>query len=45
MPKAILTNSNDYGFGVFIIDEKSQRFFEEHLDKVPGDLNKSVAIG
>jgi len=36
VPRAVLVNSDDYGFGVFIIDEKSYKVFEDNLDKVPG---------
>jgi len=31
VPEAILMNSNDHGFGVFVIDDKSIRFYEENL--------------
>jgi predicted glutamine amidotransferase len=37
-------NSNDHGFGVFIIDDKSIRFFEENLTKLDNQLNKAVVI-
>lgn len=45
VPHAILMNSSDYGFGVFVIDEKSIKVYEQHLDKVPDQLNKAVVIG
>ena len=38
-------NSNDHGFGVFVIDDKSIRFFEENLSKIESQLNKAVVIG
>jgi hypothetical protein len=44
VPHAILMNSDDYGFGVFIIDEKSQRVYEQNLNKIPTELNKAVVI-
>lgn len=27
-------NSNDHGFGVFVIDDKSIRFFEANLSQI-----------
>ena len=44
VPLAILTNSDDYGFGLFTIDAKSAAFFEEHLPLVPSQLNRVVVI-
>jgi predicted glutamine amidotransferase len=38
-------NSNDHGYGVFIIDDKSIRFYEENLAKIENQLNKAVVIG
>jgi hypothetical protein len=38
-------NSNDYGFGVFVIDDKSIRYYEENLSKIDNQLNKAVVIG
>ena len=38
-------NSNDHGFGVFVIDDKSIRFFEQNLAKIDNQLNKAVVIG
>jgi hypothetical protein len=38
-------NSNDHGYGVFVMDDKSIRFFEEHLSKLENHLNKAVVIG
>jgi len=37
-------NSNDHGFGVFVIDDKSIRFYEENLSKIENQLNKAVVI-
>jgi len=37
-------NSNDFGFGVFVIDDKSIRFFEENLSKINHPLNQAVVI-
>lgn len=45
MPEAILMNSSDHGFGVFVIDDKSIRFFEENLASIDDQLNKAVVIG
>lgn len=45
MPEAILMNSSDHGFGVFVIDDKSIRFFEENLATLDNQLNKAVVIG
>ena len=45
VPNAILINSNDHGYGVFIIDDKSIRFFEENLAKIENKINKAVVIG
>jgi len=44
VPEAILTNSNDHGFGVFIIDDRSIRFFEANLSTIENQLNKAVVI-
>jgi len=38
-------NSSDHGFGVFVIDDKSIRFFEENLASIDDQLNKAVVIG
>jgi hypothetical protein len=37
-------NSNDYGFGVFVIDDKSIRYYEENLSRIESQLNKAVVI-
>jgi hypothetical protein len=34
VPQALLINSNDFGFGVFIIDEKSGQYFEGNLSHI-----------
>lgn len=38
-------NSSDHGFGVFVVDDKSIRFFEENLSKIESQLDKAVVIG
>jgi hypothetical protein len=43
-PKAILMNSDDYGYGVFMNDERSSRFYEDHLDYISSELNRVVVI-
>ena len=45
VPEAILINSNDHGYGVFVVDDKSIRFFEQYLSKLDNQLNKAVVIG
>lgn len=45
VPEAILMNSSDNGFGVFVIDEKSIRYFEQHLSKIEKQVDKAVVIG
>jgi len=44
VPEAILSNSTDWGFGVFIIDDKSQKFFENNMQVIESQLNKSVVL-
>ena len=38
-------NSNDHGYGVLVIDDKSIRFYEENLARIENQLNKAVVIG
>jgi hypothetical protein len=45
VPEAILMNSEDHGFGVFVIEDRSIRFYEERLSAIPNQLNKAVIIG
>ena len=45
IPEAFLMNSNDHGFGVFIEDDKSIRYFEQNLNRIESQLNKAVVIG
>jgi len=45
VPEAILMNSNDHGFGVFVIDDKSIRYYEQNLSTIKNQLNKAVVIG
>jgi hypothetical protein len=35
VPLAILMNSDDYGFAVFVVDKKCSKFYEENLAIVP----------
>lgn len=44
VPHAILMNSNDYGFAVFIIDEKSLQAYEHSMSKINHQMNKSVLL-
>lgn len=41
VPEGILLNSNDHGFGIFIMDDKSIRFFEENLSTISSKLNQA----
>ena len=34
-PEALFLNSQDFGFGVFLIDDKSMKLFEQNLGKIP----------
>jgi len=43
-PDAFLLNSEDWAFGVFLIDEKSQRFYEENLSLVSNQQNFSEIL-
>jgi hypothetical protein len=45
VPEAILMNSDDHGFGVFVVEDRSIRFYEENLSSIPNQLNKAVIIG
>lgn len=45
VPEAILMNSNDHGFAMFVIDDKSVRYYEQNLSKIENQLNKAVVIG
>jgi len=40
-----LLNSNDWGFGYFVLDDKSIKFFEQNLSKIENKLNKTTIIG
>jgi len=44
VPQAILMNSDDYGFAVFVIDKKSSQYYEQHLPLIPTQLNRVVVI-
>lgn len=39
-----MLNSDDYGFAAFTISNKSAEFFENHLTKIPTQLNRVVVI-
>jgi len=41
VPEAILLNSNDHGYGVFLMDDKSIRYFEENLSTIENKLNQA----
>ena len=45
VPEAFLMNSNDHGFGVFVVDDRSIRYFEQNLSSIENQLNKAVLIG
>lgn len=45
VPEAILMNSEDHGFGVFVVEDRSIRFYEERLSQIENQLNKAVVIG
>ena len=44
VPAAILLNENDWGFGHFILDERSINCFENSLAKINCSLNRAVII-
>ena len=44
-PKAILVNSDDWGFGHFVLDDGSIKVFEEKLSKVQNKIDRAVVIG
>lgn len=45
MPEAILLNSNDNGYGVWLLDDKSIRYFEENLSTIDNKLNQACITG
>lgn len=45
VPDAFLLNSEDWGFGVFLIDEKSQRWYEENMAKITHQQNFCEVLG
>lgn len=45
MPDAFLLNSEDWGFGIFLIDEKSQRWYEQNLSKIREQQNFCEVLG
>jgi len=44
LPDAFLLNSNDYGFALFIIDDRSIEVFENNMGKLKHQLNKAVLL-
>ena len=44
-PTAILVNSDDWGFGHFVLDDGSIKVFEEKLSKVQNKIDRAVVIG
>jgi len=44
-PDAILLNSDDWGFGHFILDEDAIKVFEQSLGKVEANIDRAVIIG
>jgi hypothetical protein len=44
-PDAILLNSDDWGFGHFILDEAAIKVFEQSLGKVEANIDRAVIIG
>jgi len=44
-PDAILLNSDDWGFGHFILDEATITVFEQSLGKVEANIDRAVIIG
>jgi len=42
---AILLNCDDWGFGHFILDEKSMKVFENSLGNVEANIDRAVIIG
>ena len=44
-PTAILVNSDDWGFGHFVLDDGSIKVFEEKLSKVSNKVDRAVVIG
>lgn len=42
---AILLNSDDWGWGHFVLDEGSVKVFEQQLGKVDSTINKAVVMG
>ena len=45
VPAAILLNSDDWGFGHFLMDDSSIKVFEEKLSKVQSKVDRAVVIG
>lgn len=44
-PDAILLNSDDWGFGHFILDDAAIKVFEQSLGKVEANIDRAVIIG
>ena len=45
VPAAVLLNSDDWGFGHFLLDDGSIKVFEEKLSKVQNKVDRAVVIG
>jgi len=45
VPAATLLNSDDWGFGHFILDQASTAVFEKDLSKVESQIDRAVIIG
>ena len=43
VPKAILLNSDDWGYGQFFLDEQSLGVFEKNLSKL-SNIDKSMVV-
>ena len=45
VPKAVLLNSDDWGYGYFFLDETSLKVFEKKLAKMGNRIDRAVVIG
>ena len=45
VPKAILLNSDDWGYGYFMLDDASLKIFEKKLSKMSNKIDRAVVIG
>jgi len=44
-PAIILLNSDDWGFGHFVLEDAAIKIFEENLGKVEANIDRAVVIG